>query len=102
MPKLKEEKYVKSRDELVEIFLSESEVSKLYDSLIYQITLRTMKYESDVINAIDSIVFNGYVESINKATGQIVTACIVSIQANRQEFLSVNLANVDPKLCLKI
>lgn len=71
IPKLKEVKYVKSRDELVEIFLSESEVNKLYDRLIYQITLRTIHeiYESDVINAIDSVVFNGYVESINKATG---------------------------------
>ncbi len=103
IPKLKEVKYVKSRDELVEIFLSESEVNKLYDRLIYQITLRTIHeiYESDVINAIDSVVFNGYVESINKATGQTVTACIVSIQANRQEFMSINLVNVDPKACFK-
>lgn len=103
VPKLKEVKYVKSRDDLVEIFLSESEVSKLYDSLIYQITLRTILeiYESDVINAIDSVVFNGYVEYINKATGQMVTACIVSIQANRREFMTINLANVDPKACFK-
>ena len=51
IPKLKEVKYVKSRDESVEIFLSESEVNKLYDNLIYQITLRTIHeiYESDVI-----------------------------------------------------
>lgn len=103
IPNLKEVKYGKSRDELVEVYLSESEVNKLYDSLIYQITLRTIYevYESDVINAIDSIVFNGYVESINKATGQMVTACIVSIQANRQEFMSINLASVDPKACFK-
>jgi restriction system protein len=88
MPKLNEVKYVKSKDKLVEIFLSESAVNKLYDSLIYQIALRTIHeiYESDVVNDIDSIVFNGWVESLDKAIGHKVDACIVSVQANRQEF----------------
>ncbi|MBI3195334.1 MAG: restriction endonuclease [Ignavibacteriae bacterium] len=103
MPTLKEVKYVQSRDELVESYLSESTVNKFYDSLIYQITLRTIHelYEADAVNALDSIVFNGWVESIDKATGKQVDACILSVQANRAEFLSVNLASVDPKLCFK-
>ena len=103
IPKLKEVKYVKSKDELVEIILSESAINKLYDNLIYQIALRIIHelYESDVVNAIDSIVFNGWVESLDKATGHKIDACIVSVQANRQEFLSINLENIDPKLCFK-
>ena len=103
IPKLKEVKYVKSKDELVEIILSESAINKLYDNLIYQIALRTIHelYESDVVNAIDSIVFNGWVESLDKAIGHKTDACIVSVQANRHEFLSINLSNIDPKLCFK-
>ncbi|HUI29008.1 MAG TPA: restriction endonuclease [Candidatus Acidoferrales bacterium] len=103
MPTIKEVKYVQSRNELVESYLTESTVDKLYDNLIYQITLRTIHelYEADVINALDSIVFNGWVESIDKATGKHVNACILSVQANRSEFLSINLASVDPKLCFK-
>jgi restriction system protein len=103
MPKLKEVKYVQSKDELIEIFLSESVRNKLYDNLIYHICLRTIHelYESDSINAFDLIVFNGWVKSINKATGQEVNACIISVQASREEFLSINLANVDPKACFK-
>jgi restriction system protein len=103
MPKLKEVKYVQSREELVESYFPESTLNKLYDSLIYQITLRTIHelYEADVVNALDSIVFNGWVESIDKATGKKVNACILSVQANRAEFLSINLASVDPKLCFK-
>ena len=31
----------------------------------------------------------------------MVTACIVSIQANRKEFVFINMANVDPKACFK-
>ncbi|MBE7546622.1 MAG: restriction endonuclease [Planctomycetia bacterium] len=103
LPRLKEVKYIKTRDEFSESFLADSTVNNLYDDLIYQITLRTIHelYESDVVNAIDSIIFNGIVESIDKSTGQNTTACIVSVQANKQEFLSINLEPVDPKACFK-
>ncbi len=103
VPAIKEVKYVQSRGELVETHLPESTVDRLYDNLVYQITLRTIHelYEADVVNALDSIVFNGWVESIDKATGKEVNTCILSVQANRAEFLSINLASVDPKLCFK-
>lgn len=103
IPRLKEVKYVKSKDELVEVFLAESTVDKLYDNLVYQVALRTIHelYESDVVNALASIVFNGWVESTDKATGKQVNACILSVQANRAEFLSISLENVDPKACFR-
>jgi restriction system protein len=103
MPTLKEVKYVQSRGELVESHHSESTMKKLYDSVVYQITLRTIHelYESDVVGGLASIVFNGWVESIDKATGKQIKACILSVQANREEFLSINLANVEPKICFK-
>jgi restriction system protein len=103
IPKVKEVKYVQSRDELVEVTLSESEMNKLYDALIYQIALRTHHelYEADVIDAIHSVVFNGWVQFIDKATGSEETSCILSLQTDRAEFLIINLANVDPKACFK-
>jgi restriction system protein len=103
MPNVKEVKYVQSREELVETYLPESTINKLYDSLIYQTSLRTIHelYKADVIEVLESIVFNGWVESIDKATGKKVNACIISVQANRAEFLAINLSSVDPKLCFK-
>jgi restriction system protein len=103
MPNVKEVKYVQSREELVETYLPESTTNKLYDSIIYQTSLRTIHelYKADVINVLESIVFNGWVDSIDKATGKKVNACIVSVQANRTEFLAINLSSVDPKLCFK-
>jgi restriction system protein len=103
MPTIKDVKYIQSRGELLENSLPESSVNKLYDSLIYQITLRTIHelYEADAVNALQCIVFNGWVESTDKATGKQVNACILSVQANRAEFVSVNLASVDPKLCFR-
>jgi len=103
VPKLKEVKYVKSKDELMEVFLSESAVNRLYDSLVYQIALRTLQelFNADDDKALDSIVFNGWVKSTDKATGRETNGCIVSVQASREEFLSFNLANVDPKACFR-
>lgn len=103
MPKLKELKYVQSRDMFTEVNLSESALNKLYDGLLYQIALRSLceLYEADT-TALDVIVFNGWVNSIDRGTGQKVNACILSLQASREEFLAINLANVEPKTCFKI
>lgn len=103
LPKLKEVKYVQTRNEFVEKFYPQSVLNKRYDSVIYQVVLRTIHelYDSDTAKAIDSVVFNGWVESADKATGQVVKACIVSVQASRQEFSSLNLAAVDPKACFQ-
>jgi restriction system protein len=103
IPTLVEVKYIASRDEFTEKYMSESQSSKLYDDLLYQLTLRTIHelFEADVINALATIVLNGYVCSIDKGTGQEAIACVLSIQARRDEFMSVNLANVDPKVCFK-
>jgi restriction system protein len=103
LPTLKEVKYVKSRDEMVEKHLSERELNKLYDELLYQISLRTIHelYEADQIGALQAVVFNGIVHTIDKATGQEIKPCVLSVQAERDEFLSLNLEHVEPKTCFK-
>lgn len=103
VPTLKEVKYIVSQDKMKEKHLSESALNKMYDDLLYQITLRTIYeiYASDTVPAISSIVFNGIVEFVDKGTGQNVTSCILSIQTVRDEFMSINLQVVDPKTCFK-
>jgi len=103
IPTLTEVKYVKSKDEFQEKHLSDSGLNKLYDSLLYQIVVRSIHelYEADEIDGIEALVFNGWVESIDKGTGNKVTACVMSIQTNKKEFLEINLANVEPKACFK-
>ena len=103
IPTLVEVKYIATRDEFTEKHMSETQRAKLYDDLIYQAALRTVHelFESDVIKAISTVVFNGYVRSLNKATGNETTACILSLQTSREEFLVINLLNVEPKNCFK-
>lgn len=103
LPTLKEVKYIQSKDEFKEVHLSETAKRNMYDNLIYQITLRTIHelFEADDIDAIQSIVFNGWVRFIDKAVGKEIEACILSIQTSKKEFEEINLAQVDPKLCFK-
>lgn len=101
LPTIKAVKYVASRDEFVESFISSTELNKLYDSALYQIALRTIHelFEADVANALSSIVFNGWVNFVEKSTGRDSNACVLSVQAEKDEFMTINLERVDPKAC---
>lgn len=103
LPSLKEVKFVASKNEMKEYFISESQLLKIYDNVIYSICLRTLHelFEADVINALDAITFNGWVSTINKATGRPQTSCIVSINVKKESFMEIDLSQVDPKSCFK-
>jgi len=103
LPRLKEVKYVKAKDDFTESFLSENELNKLYDDALYQICLRALHelFDADAVNAIAAISFNGWVNSVDKATGKEANACVLSIQVKKDEFQAINLLNVEPKTCFK-
>jgi restriction system protein len=98
-----EVRYVQSRDEFTEKVLSDAQLRALYDAVVYQIVLRTVHelLEADTVGALEAVVFNGRVTSVNPRTGHETTACILSLQASKTEFLAINLAQVDPKACFK-
>lgn len=101
MPKYKESKIVSGEVRNKEI--SSTESNKIYDKFIYDITLRTIfeLFNSDSANVIESINFNGWVHSKDKATGKDITNCIVSVQVDKATFLDLDLSNVDSKICFK-
>lgn len=103
IPRLREVKYIQSRDEFTELFLADSAFEKMYDGALYKIALRSIHelITSDKANAIDSIVFNGWVRAVEPATGHETNGCIMSLQVDRAEFSHINLAKVDPKACFK-
>lgn len=103
LPVLKEVKYVQSRQEFQEKNLSQSDLNKIYDEVIYQTTLRTIHevFEADSINALDAVVFNGLVRFIDSSSGHETSAFIVSLQTTKEEFFGVNLSQVEAKACFK-
>jgi restriction system protein len=78
-------------------------LKKTYDEVLYQIALRTLHelYNTDETGVLKSVVFNGWVQSIDKATGIETHGCILSVQAEREEFLQINLSQVEPKACFR-
>ncbi|MCA1812602.1 MAG: restriction endonuclease, partial [Halobacteriales archaeon] len=103
LPALKEVKYVRARDDFEEIELADAARSKLYESVIYQVTLRTIHelFEADVVEVLGAIVFNGFVDTVDKGTGKSIRPCIVSLQASREPFLAINLGSIEPKACFR-
>ena len=103
IPTLQEVSYVQSRNEFREKHITQAQLNRVYDNLLYQIALRTMHelYEADQIGALGAVVFNGYVKAIDPATGHETNGCVLSVQAGREEFEQINLAHVDPKACFK-
>lgn len=103
LPRIKETKYFTSKKEFKNVEISQGELLKLFDETVYSITLRSI-YEiliNDTNKAIDAVSFNGWIKSVNKATGKKENTCIISIQVKRAEFLEIELQNVEPKSCFK-
>jgi restriction system protein len=103
LPMVESYKYIKSRDEVSEKALTQAARKKLYDSVIYQLCIRTIHelFEADVINALDAVAFNGLVTNTNPATGIEETKLIMSIVANKEQFIAFDLSQVDPKATFK-
>jgi restriction system protein len=103
LPRIKEVKYVQSKNEFKESLLSDKFREQMFDDLLYQITLRTVHelFEADSADALAAVVFNGLVNHIDKATGQKENVCVLSIQIQKDEFNNINLAQVNPKSCFK-
>jgi len=103
LPTLERVAFIKARNERTEKHIPESRQKKQYDSVCYQIALRTIHelFEADEVEALASITFNGWVEATNPSTGRVERNCILSVQAERAQFLALSLGNVDPKACFK-
>ncbi|MBT8573489.1 restriction endonuclease [Polynucleobacter sp. Latsch14-2] len=103
LPTLREVKFIQTREEFQEKHISQADLNKLFDEVIYQTALRTIYevFKSDPPHHIESIVFNGIVNYVDKSSGHNTSACIISIQASKEEFLAINLGLVDPKACFK-
>jgi len=103
IPKRKQVKYVANRGEFQNSFISDTAIKKLYDDVLYQVCLSTLHelFSSDAIDVIKTIVFNGWVHAIDKATGANTHPCIMTVQVMKREFMALNLNQIDLKACFR-
>ena len=58
-----------------------------------------LSYKYDYMNYIDSIAINGYVDNYDKATGEKINPCILSINVSKNEFIKIDVEHVDSISC---
>ena len=103
LPNVKSVKYSAPRKEFQKTLISEAESKRLYDDALYQVCLRTLYelFQADKVNMIKSIVFNGWVDAVDKATGADTHPCVMTIQVAKAEFMALNLSQIDLKACFR-
>lgn len=103
LPRLKEVRYIKTRDELQKKYLPDTIIKKLFDEILYQTTLRTIHeiFATDPLEHIDIVTFNGYVDSIDKRTGKGILPCVLTVSTSKEAFQELELERIDPKECFK-
>jgi len=103
LPNVRNVKYSAPRKEFQKTLISDAESKRLYDDVLYQVCLRTLYelFQADKVNMIESIVFNDWVDAVDKATGADTHPCVMTVQVAKAEFMALNLSQIDLKACFR-
>ena len=103
VPAVKAYRYIKVSDTIAETARPQAQVKALYASAVAQIAVRTVHelLKADAGGHIDTVVFNGVVDTTDPGTGLRVRPCLVTLRTTRGVFGELDLANVQPLACLK-
>ncbi|WP_186174570.1 restriction endonuclease [Burkholderia gladioli] len=103
VPAVKSVKYVKTSDSFVKLARPESQRRTMYADAIAQTALRSLHeiFASDTDGYVETIVFNGYVDTIDRGNGKPIRPCIITVRTTREIFHDMDLANVEPLACLR-
>jgi restriction system protein len=103
VPKAAEYRYVKNSDTIVDKPRKEAEIRELYQSIVASIALRTIHelFEADQGGHISVLCFNGFVHTIDPATGKDIKPHLISVRTTKEKFREIDLARVDKAVCLR-
>ncbi|HEX4484268.1 MAG TPA: restriction endonuclease [Solirubrobacteraceae bacterium] len=103
VPEVLDYRYVKAKDETVPKARPTTQRRGLYANVVAQVTLRTMHemFQADGPGHVESIVFNGHVNTIDPRTGQPTHPCLITLRSTRDLFDGLDLARVEPDACLR-
>jgi restriction system protein len=103
VPSVTEYTFGKSRDVIQERPRKPAEIKELYQEIVAAVALRTVSevLEADQGEHIDVVVFNGFVEAVDPATGREIRPHLVSVRTTKEEFLQLDLRRVDRRACLR-
>ncbi|KJK59093.1 hypothetical protein UK12_06615 [Saccharothrix sp. ST-888] len=102
VPETARYRYVKSTDQEAEVARSATERKAVYREVLAQCALRVLAelFLADADGRLASVVFNGYVEAVDPATGREEQRYLVSVAVERAVFGAVALDRVEAIDCL--
>ena len=103
VPTVRAYRYVKASDTIAESARPQSQTKALYASVVAQVAIRTVHelLQSDKAGHIDTVVFNGLVDTTDPGSGQRIRPCLVTVRTTLESFSQLDLAHVEPLACLK-
>jgi restriction system protein len=103
IPTAKAYRYVKTSDSLTETSRPAAQVKSIYASVVAQIALRTVHeiFEADDRRNVDTVVFNGVVDTVHPGSGRRIRPCLITLRTTRETFTEIDLRHVNPLECLR-
>jgi len=105
VPEQKSFRHIKTRKVVEPVARPLPEIRQIYQSVIAQIALRTVRevFDSTPDEMISTIVFNGRVSAIDPVTGQKIRPHLITLRATREQFrpLVLNEPKLKPVECVR-
>lgn len=95
--------YLKTRDEVKETPRKAPEIKDIYQDVVSAVCLRTIHelFEADQGHHIAVVCFNGFIHTVDPATGKDTRPHLISVRASRDAFDCLDLSRVDKLVCLR-
>jgi len=103
VPTVDEYRYNRARDSVIEKPRKAAGLKELYQDVVASITLRTMRelFSADDAAGIQVLALNGYIRTVDPATGQDIQPHLISVRTTRERFAELDLERVDKLVCLR-
>jgi restriction system protein len=103
VPRVERFKFLKPEDHIVALRKPEPDRQALYERIVSQMALRTFHelFSTDVGRHIEAIKLSLYRTMVDPGTGKTVRSSILSTRVSRQQLENIDLAHVDPVICLR-
>jgi restriction system protein len=103
VPAAQEVRYNKTKDEFEEKPRKATEIRDVYEDVVSSVALRTVHeiFEADQHGAIETVTFNGFVQTVDPSTGRDIKPYLISVRTTRERFFELDLRRVDKRACLR-
>jgi len=103
LPAEKEFRYIKAKDQISPTILPKKDQKERYNNAVFQVALRSLHeiFEADRAGRIQTIAIRVCTVATDPATGVEKRSIFVAAAAEREKFMTFDLANVVPQATLE-